>query len=104
MTTILALGAEKQAATSLACADPGCTVVFASDCDTLDGSDLANVRMVRAVPGDAGKLAASADQIVPLCPRWMPRDHSLSQAFERLQRALPGYALPVQTNLPSSGR
>jgi hypothetical protein len=104
MTTILALGAEKQAATSLACAYPDCAVVFASDRDILDGSDLANVRMIHAVPSDANNLAVSADHVVPLCPRWLPDDHALSRVFARLQRALPGCALPVHTRLPSSGQ
>jgi hypothetical protein len=104
MTTILALGAEKQAATSLACAYPSCTVIFASDCDILDGSDLANVRMVRAKPSDAKKLAASADHVVPLCPRWLSEDHSLSHTFDRLERALPGQCLPVRRQLAPCGQ
>jgi hypothetical protein len=104
MTTILALGAEKQAATSLAAAYPDCTVIFASDRDILDGSDLTNVRMVHASPADAAKLAAAADHVVPLCARWLPRTYALSQVFDRLERALPGRCLPVQMRRPSSGQ
>ena len=103
MTTILALGAEKQAATSLASAYPDCALIFASDCNILDGSDLANVRMIRAAPTDAKRLAATADHVVPLCPRWLPEDHALTLAFERLERMLPGRCLPVQTGRPLSG-
>jgi len=104
MTTILALGAEKQAATSLAAAYPDCTVIFASDRDILDGSDLANVRMVHATPADATKLAAAADHVVPLCPRWLCGDHTLSRVFDRLERALPDRCLPVRAHRPSSGQ
>jgi hypothetical protein len=104
MTTILALGAEKHSATSLACAYPDCTVIFASDCDILDGSDLANVRMVHATPSDAKNLAAFADHVVPLCPRWLLEDHSLSRTFDRLERALPGQCLPVHKQLASCGQ
>jgi hypothetical protein len=104
MTTILALGAEKQAATSLACAYPNCTVIFASDCDIIDGSDLANVSLLRATPSDAKKLAASADHAVPLCPRWLSEDHSLSRTFDRLERSLPGRCLPVHKQLASYGQ
>jgi hypothetical protein len=103
MTTILALGAEKQAATSLAAAYPDCTVIFASDCDILDGSDLANVRMVHTAPSGAVELTASADHVVPLCPRWLPEDHSLSRTFDRLERSLPVRCLPVRQQLASHG-
>jgi len=104
MTTILALGAEKQAATSLASAFPNHRTIFASNFHILDGSDLANVRMIRATPADAMKLAASSDHVVPLCPRWLPDDHALSRVLDRLDRALPGLCLPVHTQLPSSGQ
>jgi hypothetical protein len=104
MTTLLALGAEKQAATSLASAHPDCAVIFVSDSEILDGSDLANVRMVYATPSDLAKLSASADRVVPLCPRWLPHDHALSRVFDRLERALPGRCLPVSMQLPSLGQ
>jgi len=104
MTTILALGAEKQAATSLAAAYPDCTVIFVSDRDILDGSDLINVRMVHARPADAAKLAASADHVVPLCARWLPGNYALSTVFDRLERALPGLCLPIRMHPPSSGQ
>jgi hypothetical protein len=103
MSTIVALGAEKHAATSLALAYPECDVVFVSDCDILDGGDLHNVRMIRADPGEMPVLSAEVDHAVPLCPRWIGEDYALSRTFERLERLLPGCCLPVQTGFPSRG-
>jgi hypothetical protein len=103
MTTIVALGAEKQAATSLAIAYPDFEIVFVSDCDILDGSDLDNVRMVRAAPGEMPKVAQSADHVVPLCPRWISENDGLSRTFERLDGLLPGCSLPLQARCPADG-
>ena len=52
MRHILVLGAERQAASSIACAYPDRTVTFVSDHTILDGDDLPNVRMVFASPDD----------------------------------------------------
>jgi hypothetical protein len=103
MTTIVALGAEKHAATSLALAYAECEVVFVSDCDILDGSDLDNVRMIRAAPDTMPQFPAAADCVVPLCPRWVREDFALSRTFALMQGLLPGCCLPVQTGFPSSG-
>jgi hypothetical protein len=103
MTTIVVLGAEKQAATSLALAYPECEVLFVSDCDILDGSDLDNVRMTRAAPGEMFEFVAPADHVVALCPRWLREDFALSRTFPLLESVVPGCCLPVQTSCPSSG-
>jgi hypothetical protein len=102
MLDIVALGAEAQAATSLASAYPDHGVTFVSDRDILDGSDLANVHMVLAKPADRAKFAAG--HVVPLCPRWADAEAALSEIFARLERELPGRALPVFTEPGSHGR
>jgi hypothetical protein len=102
MATIVALGAEKQAASSLALAYPDDTVVFVSDCDILDGADLANVRMVRATPADAAELTRDAERVVLLCPRWLPNAHALSSVLDRLRGT--GRCLGFSGELPDSGR
>ena len=57
MTTIVALGAEKQAATSLALGYPDYAIVFVSDCDILDGADLSNANLSGTVGLTQAQLA-----------------------------------------------
>lgn len=98
MPDIIALGAEAQAATSIACAYPDREVTFVSDHDDiLDGSDLPNVHMLFAEPADRAKLIGSAVQVVALCPRWLEPTSvlSLSVLFQRIERHFPGLMLPV---------
>jgi len=94
-SSILVLGAEEQAATSLALAYPERRFLFLSDGQVLDGWDLGNVRMRAAAPplADAGHSAPA----VPLSARWLsdPAATALSRALPRIARALPGIPLPV---------
>jgi hypothetical protein len=103
MRHILVFGAEKQAATSIACAYPDRTVTFVSDHTIVDGDDLANVRMVFATPGDPPVVPSNA-QHTALCPRWLMKENPLSYLFEKLQRAHPGIMLPVYEHPASQGR
>jgi hypothetical protein len=100
--TIVALGAEKQAASSLALAYPDCTVIFVSDRDIVDGSDLSNVQIRRGTPADPIRLRGTGDRIVPLCPRWLP-GYALSRVFDRLERVLPKRCLPLRRQPTDSG-
>jgi hypothetical protein len=101
--TIVALGAEKQAATSLAMAYPEAEVLLVSDSDILDGADLGNVRMVRGDIGDGPRFTEKADRVVVLCPRWIPQPPALSEMMPRIERAFPGRCLPVQRKPPAGG-
>ena len=105
MRHILVLGAERQAASSIACAYPDRTVTFVSDHTILDGDDLPNVRMVFAAPDDPPVLTSNA-QLAPLCPRWLMKENPLplSRIFERLERAHPDTMLPVYERPTSQGR
>ena len=92
MADVLVLGAEAQAATSIACAYPERTVTFVSDDAILDGSDLPNVRMQFAKPTDREMLTrAAGQQLVPLCPRWLAQEAALplSRVFEKLEHHTP---------------
>ena len=84
MRHILVLGAERQAASSIACAYPDRTVTFVSDHTILDGDDLPNVRMVFASPDDPPVLP-SERELAPLCPRWLVKENPLplSAIFEK---------------------
>jgi hypothetical protein len=106
MTDIVVLGAEVQAASSIACAYPDRAVTFVSDHDILDGSDLVNVRMVLAKPADRAAFAEAADHVVPVCPRWIAptRVLSLSRLFDRIESHFPGRMLPVYSNPGEQGR
>jgi hypothetical protein len=97
MADIVVLGAEAQAATSIACAYPERAVTFVSDEEIIDGSDLPNVRMVFAKPDDRVKLTHGAGQVVPLSPRWIAPEAALplSRAFDRIEHHFPGRMLPL---------
>ena len=118
MPDIIALGAEAQAATSIACAYPDREVTFVSDHDDiLDGSDLPNVHMLFAEPADRAKLTGSAVQVVALCPRWLEPTSvlSLSVLFQTNRATLsridvastpepaPGIVDPQRRPPPSAG-
>jgi hypothetical protein len=106
MADVLVLGAEAQAASSIACAYPDRAITFVSDHDILDGADLPNVRLMRANPAEGAALSQSAVCVVPLCPRWLPAGASLplSQLFERVDRKFPGRMLPVLMRPGEQGR
>jgi len=97
---ILVLGAEKQAATSLALAYPEHRFRFATDQAIVDGWDLPNVAIVRATPGGDIEGRQTFDRVVALCPRWLAPDAveraSLPRSIETLARAMPDMVLPVQ--------
>jgi hypothetical protein len=99
MAIVVVLGAESQAATSLAVAYPERQFIFVSDRDILDGGDLPNVRAISANGPDLESVKRSAVRIVALCPRWLqsPDETSLTRTFATLERALPGMALPLST-------
>jgi hypothetical protein len=96
------LGAEQQAATSLAAAYPERRFLFVSDGRVLDGWDLPNVRMAAASPPFEAPLAEAA--FVPLSARWLadPAATALSACLPKVEAALPGIPLPVAP-LPLSG-
>ena len=71
MSDITVLGAELQAATSIAGAYPERAVTFVSDQAILDGSDLANVSMTFGKPEDRAMLTRDARDVIALCPRWL---------------------------------
>jgi hypothetical protein len=107
MTEVLVLGAEAQAATSIACAYPERTVTFVSDDAILDGSDLPNVRMLLAKPADREMLMQGVgQQLVPLCPRWLAQEAGLplSRVFEKVEHHYPGRMLPVRDRPGADGR
>lgn len=96
---IAVLGAEQQAATSLALAYPERRFLFVSDARVIDGWDLPNVRMAAAPP------AAGAAETVPLSARWRenPAETALSACLPRIEAALPGVPLPVAAD-PANDR
>jgi hypothetical protein len=105
MTDVMVLGAEAQAATSIACAYPKLPITFVSDQGIIDGSDLPNVRMTFASPKERDKLARATWQTVPLCPRWLGPDAlPLSEVFDRLERRHPGRMLAIHDRPPTNGR
>lgn len=105
MRNIVVLGAEAQAASSLACAYPDCAITFVSDHDIIDGWDLSNVRIAFAKLTDRAKLTASADHVVPLCPRWLEPERilSLSALFANTERQFPGLMVPVASRPHPTG-
>jgi hypothetical protein len=104
---ILVLGAEKQAATSLASAYPEHRFRFVSDHSIIDGWDLANVTMSFAAPSQAMALADAAERVIVLCPRWLApaaADRAaLPSSFGRLAGVIPDRLLPVEARLSNGG-
>lgn len=98
MAKIVAVGAEMQAASSLALAYPEREILFISDQPVLDGWDIPNVRYLHSTPNDWRRLVANDDTIVLLCPRWQPKEEwSLAQVLPPAARALgTDLVLPVQ--------
>jgi len=98
---ILVLGAEKQAATSLASAYPERHFRFVSDHPVVDGWDLANVTIGFATPSRTVTLTEAAERVVVLCPRWLEpaaADRAaLPSSLGRLTSVLPDRVLPVET-------
>lgn len=106
MMGILVLGAEVQAATSIARAYPERSFTFASDHPILDGEDLPNVRMVLIKLEERQELISDSGEVVTLCPRWLAPEAilSLSQVFEELELHFPGRMLPILNRPALDGR
>jgi len=96
MEEVVVLGAEAQAASSLALAFPERRFVFVSDCPVIDGWDLANVRMLYSEPQQALRYVAGKES-VPLSARWRqdPEATSLSSLFPLIDDRLPGSIVPL---------
>lgn len=102
---IVVLGAEMQAATSIARAYPDRTLLFVSDQRILDGSDLDNVSMCRADPAGIDSVVSPDDEVVALSPRWLTADPagSLSKVFESVERHFRGRMLPLLRSSAAGG-
>jgi hypothetical protein len=84
MRRIVALGAETQAASSLALAYPSREVLCISDQPVLDGWDLRNTRFRHATPDGWHAAVEKDDVVVPLCARWLPAaDWALARTLPR---------------------
>jgi hypothetical protein len=105
MSRILALGAEMQAASSLALAYPERHVLCISDEAVLDGWDLRNARFRLAQPDAWRDVVAPGDRIVPLSPRWLPdADWSLTHVLPRAAAAIgKEMVLPVVEHASDKG-
>jgi hypothetical protein len=90
MQEIVILGAEGQAATSIATAYPERQFVFATDCPVVDGWDLPNVRIVHSKAAWAAE-ERDASRVVPLSAQWLPRPAAaaLSCLFPAIARSVP---------------
>ena len=103
---IMVLGAEKQAATSLAAAYPEHQFRFVSDHPIIDGGDLANVTMSFGAPDNLTALIGAAERVVVLCPRWLEpaaaARATLPNSLGQLADVIPGRVLPVEAR-PSAG-
>ncbi len=106
MADITVLGAERQAATSIAGAYPERAVTFVSDKTILDGADLPNVSMTYGEPEDRAMWMRNAGDVIALCPRWLEPQStaSLSQLFGEIERGFPGLMLPVFDRPHAEGR
>lgn len=106
MAIILVLGAELQAATSIAGAYPERAVTFVSDQAILDGADLPNVTMTFGKPEHRAMLMRDAGDVIALCPRWLEPQSAppLSRLFGEIERHFPGRMLPVFERPHAEGR
>lgn len=94
ITPQVVLGAEQQAALSLALAYPERQFQFVTDQSAVDGWDIPNVSLRFGQPEECLDGLA-------LCPRWLPQAQresmALSTSFERLAASELGpYVLPVE--------
>ena len=74
MSRIVAVGAEVQAASSLALAYGDREILFISDQPVLDGWDFTHVHFARASPHTWRALVGDGDAVVPMSARWMVAD------------------------------
>jgi hypothetical protein len=105
LAEIVLLGAEEQAASSIALAYPERSFVFVTDCVAIDGGDLPNVRIIRGRPRTGPYGLGAGCETIALSPRWLerPSDTSLSVLFAKIESHFPGVALPVRMSAPSQG-
>ena len=105
MTRIVALGAEVQAASSLALAYPDREVVFVSDQPIIDGWDLPNVHFQHATPTTWRRTTGQGDEVVPLSARWIPdEDWSLSRTLTVAAEAIGAeHVAPVHARPDAAG-
>jgi hypothetical protein len=100
------LGAEKQAAVSLALAYPERHFVFIADHPVLDGWDLPNVRFEARATGSTFGPGPPRRSIV-LCPRWLNKEAlarwRLTALMPRIAAALDGLAVPAFIQPGSAG-
>lgn len=112
MAKITLLGAEVQAATSLAAAYPDIRFRFVSDEAVVDGWDLGNVeflageawRQDRDARTGRGPGGDDADpRTIALCPRWVPnpRHHALSAVLPALSAEFPEVLVPAERPDPA---
>jgi len=104
LRTVRLLGAERQAASSMALAYPERRFAFLSDQTVVDGWDLPNVNIHYATPDDQTWASGLS---VTLCPRWLTENErarwSLNATFKHLAEASFEHLLPVQSSPESSG-
>lgn len=98
MNAVVVLGAERQAASSLALAYPERRFVFHTRQDVVDGWDLPNVEIRAGRPGNVAWPEGAT--VVPLCPAWLNAPEreawKLSASFDRLTQAGFRHHLPVR--------
>lgn len=102
---IVVLGADQQAATSLAIACPERRFLFVSDCPVNDGWDLKNVRFMYATPQQVqGKF--DDRPAIALSARWseQPTQFSLLRILSAVEIRIPGTVIPGSAKLESDGK
>lgn len=102
MTVTNVLGAETQAASSIAAAYPERSFNFVSDQRVIDGWDLPNVVFRHADPASWDHSPSD----IAVCPRWAsdPGRHAQSRLVPELSRHFPEYFTPLLGELPDTGR
>lgn len=102
MTEINVLGAELQAAASLASAFPEQRFIFVSDQAVVDGWDLPNVRFRRAEPSSWQRSPTD----IAVCPRWVeqPDRHALSVIMPAIATDFAENVLRVQPRPGETGQ
>jgi hypothetical protein len=102
---IAALGAETQAASSLAAAYPEAEVLMISDQPVVDGWDLPNARFHHARVEHWAHEVDTSWEVVPLCSRWLAGDQwALSRTLPHAAKTLGDeHVLPLHSRPDSGG-
>ncbi|MBF0340008.1 MAG: hypothetical protein HQL95_03490 [Magnetococcales bacterium] len=103
------LGAEQQAAVSLAMAWPDLQMHLFSDQSVVDGWDLPHVSIHYRLPDQPCPSGLPfPDLEIPLCPRWLAdagKSYALSCVLPRIATLIPACSLlPVSVKPPVTGR